>query len=72
MKEEIVEALGLESLLYGYLQKPGYWSPRIGPGFGRIGQILMGIKELDKNNEELLRAELNAVKPDLKEIQNKK
>ena len=30
----------------------------------------MGIKELDKNNE-LLRAELNAVKSDLKEIQNK-
>ena len=32
----------------------------------------MGIKELDKNNEELLRAELIAVKSDLKEIQNKK
>ncbi|NMA02963.1 MAG: flagellar protein FlgN [Clostridia bacterium] len=74
LKEEIVEALGLESFTSkGILQEaPGIGAQELDQVLGRIGQILMGIKELDKNNEELLRAELNAVKSDLKEIQNKK
>lgn len=75
LKEEIIGVLGLDNFTSREIIKEiptSVGAQELHQVLGKIAQVLTGIKELDKENEELLRNKLNAVKSDLKEIQSKK